>query len=185
MTNLVSSSPPARFARRGRRTDGPPSVSPSRLASPAPTCSTEPTGSELRVYVDSSALIKRSVQEAESDALEAMLDRYVADDAVIVSSSLAWIEVTRALRARLHDGSYGRDEIDDAIEGALSGVAERLITGEVVGLARRVAPPLLRTLDAVHLATALLLDADVVVAYDARLGDACEHNGLTITMPGR
>lgn len=120
--------------------------------------------SEVLVYVDGSALIKRVVEEAESDALEAALARYVADDSVLVSSSLAWIEVSRALRSRLDADSQNQDEIHDAVEAAVSGVAERLITGDVVGLARRVAPPVPRTLDAVHLATAILLDADVVVA---------------------
>lgn len=139
----------------------------------------------MRVYFDSSALIKRSVQEAESDAVEAAFGRYVAEDAVIISSSLAWVEVSRALRTRLDSGSYGEDEIHDAVEGALAGVAERLITGEVIGLARRVAPPLLRTLDAIHLATAIMLDVDEVVVYDDRLIDACRSNGLTTAMPGR
>ena len=137
----------------------------------------------MRVYFDSSALIKRSVQEAESDAVEAAFDRYVAEDAVIISSSLAWVEVSRALRTRLDSGSYGEDEIHDAVEGALAGVAERLITEEVIGLARRVAPPLLRTLDAIHVATAIVLDVDEVVAYDDRLIDACRSNGLTTAVP--
>lgn len=139
----------------------------------------------MRIYFDSSALIKRSVQEAESDAVEAAVDRYIAQDAVIISSSLAWVEVSRALRTRLDGGSYGEDEIHDAIEGALAGVAERVITGEVIGLARRVAPPPLRTLDAIHLATAIMLDVDEVVVYDDRLIDACRSNGLTTAMPGR
>jgi len=139
----------------------------------------------VRIYFDSSALIKRSVQEAESDAVEAAVDRYIAQDAVIISSSLAWVEVSRALRTRLDGGSYGEDEIHDAIEGALAGVAERVITGEVIGLARRVAPPPLRTLDAIHLATAIMLDVDEVVVYDDRLIDACRSNGLTTAMPGR
>ncbi len=139
----------------------------------------------MRVYFDSSALIKRSVQEAESDAVEAAFDRYLAEDAVIISSSLAWVEVSRALRTRLDGGSYGEDEIHDAVDGALTGVAERLITGEVIGLARRVAPPILRTLDAIHLATAIVLDVDEVVVYDDRLIDACRSNGLTTVMPGR
>lgn len=138
----------------------------------------------MRVYADSSALIKRSVAEAESDALAAALDQYVAEDSVIVSSSLAWVEVSRALRTRLDRGSSDEDDVNDAVEGALSGVAERLITSEVVGLARRVAPPALRTLDAIHLATAILLDADVVVAYGARLVDACRHHGIATRMPG-
>ncbi len=139
----------------------------------------------MRVYFDSSALIKRSVQEAESDAVEAAFDRYVSEGAVIISSSLAWVEVSRALRTRLGIGSYGEDEIHDAVEGALAGVAERLITGEVIGLARRVAPPLLRTLDAIHIATAIVLDVDEVVVYDDRLIDACRSNGLTTAVPGR
>ena len=139
----------------------------------------------MRVYFDSSALIKRSVQEPESDAVEAAFDRYVSEDAVIISSSLAWVEVSRALRTRLGIGSYGEDEIHDAVEGALAGVAERLITGEVIGLARRVAPPLLRTLDAIHIATAIVLDVDEVVVYDDRLIDACRSNGLTTAVPGR
>ena len=139
----------------------------------------------MRVYFDSSALIKRSVQEAESDAVEAAFDRYVAQDAVIISSSLAWVEVGRALRTRLESGSYREGEIHDAVEGALAGVAERLITGEVIGLARRVAPPLLRTLDAIHLATAIVLDVDEVVVYDDRLIDACRSNGLATAVPGR
>lgn len=142
------------------------------------------TGSDVRVYFDSSALIKRSVQESESDAVEMAFERYLADGAVIVSSSLAWVEVSRALASRLVGGPYVEGELRDAVEGALSGVAERLITGEVVGLARRVAPPLLRTLDAIHLATAILLDVDEVVAYDDRLLDACRHNNLTVAMPG-
>ena len=139
----------------------------------------------MRVYVDSSALIKRSVEEAESDELETALDRYLADDAVLLSSSLAWIEVSRALRTRIENGSWSDDDINEALDIALSGVAERLLTGDVVGLARRVAPPRLRTLDAIHLATAIILDVDLVVAYDARLVDACRHNGLVTSMPGR
>ena len=139
----------------------------------------------MRVYVDSSALIKRSVEEEESEDLETALDRYVADDAVLLSSSLAWIEVSRALRTRIENASWTDDDVNEAVDIALSGVAERLVTGDVVGLARRVAPPRLRTLDAIHLATAILLDVDLVVAYDTRLVDACRHSGLVIAMPGR
>jgi predicted nucleic acid-binding protein len=137
----------------------------------------------VRIYVDSSALIKRSVDEAESEALDAALDRFVVDDAVLVTSSLAWIEVSRALRAALDDGRGDEDETIEAIDVALSGVAERPITDEVVGLARRIAPPRLCTLDAIHLATAVLLDVDVMLTYDSRLVDACRHNGVTVLTP--
>ena len=137
----------------------------------------------MRVYVDSSALIKRSVEEAESKALEAALDRYVDDDAALVASSLAWVELSRALRALLEDGQRAEEEIREAIDIALSGVAERPMTDEVVGLARRIGPGRLRTLDAIHVATAILMDVDVVLTYDSRLADACRHNGLTARAP--
>lgn len=139
----------------------------------------------MRVYFDSSALIKRSVEEAESDAVEAAFGRYVAESAVIASSSLAWVEVTRALRSRQDSRSSGEEEIHSAVEGALSGVAERLITGEVISLARRIAPSQLRSLDAIHLATAILLDVDEIVVYDDRLIEACRQSGLTAASPGR
>lgn len=139
----------------------------------------------MRVYADSSALIKRSVDEAESDALGDALDEYVDADAAIVSSTLAWVEVSRALRSQLNSRTRTEDVINDAIDVALSGVAQHPITSEVVGLARRVPPHVLRTLDALHLATAILLDADLVLTYDERLASACRHNSLSVRAPGR
>ncbi|MGH3613322.1 MAG: hypothetical protein ACRDRK_12170 [Pseudonocardia sp.] len=55
---------------------------------------------------------------------------------------------------------------------------------EVVSLARRVSPDALRSLDAIHLASALLVDADLVSTYDGRLALACEENGLAVAKPG-
>jgi uncharacterized protein len=135
--------------------------------------------------MDSSALIKRVVEETESNALDAALERYISEDAVIVSSSLAIIEVSRALRSLLDSGGYEEHDVIDAIDVALSGVAERPITEDVVSLARRIAPPTLRTLDAIHLATALLLDVDLIVTYDDRLSGACRHHGLASAAPGK
>ncbi|HET8930057.1 MAG TPA: type II toxin-antitoxin system VapC family toxin [Acidimicrobiales bacterium] len=138
----------------------------------------------MRVYLDSSALIKRSVAEAESDALETAIGGHLDAEHVAASSSLAWIEVSRALRGRFDNGT-GDEAIRLAIDAAVSGVAEHLITAEVIGLAKRIGPTRLRTLDAIHLATAVLLDADLVVAYDDRLLDACRKNGLAVATPGR
>lgn len=139
----------------------------------------------MRVYADSSALIKRVIHEAESEALDTALERHIADNAAIVSSSLAWIEVSRALRSLLGEGDYDEHDIIDAIDVALSGVAERPITEDVASLARRIAPRALRTLDAIHLATAILLDVDLVVTYDDRLSEACRHHGFATAAPGR
>lgn len=135
----------------------------------------------MRLYADGSALIKRVIAEAESAALVDALDEHVRAGAFVVSSSLAWIEVARVLRVRhARRRAHGAAELD----AAMSGVAEHPITPEVVGLARRVDPDALRSLDAIHLATALLVDADLVLTYDVRLAEACELGGLPVTRPG-
>jgi predicted nucleic acid-binding protein len=135
----------------------------------------------MKVYVDSSALIKRAVAEAESETLEQVLERHVEAADALVSSTLAWIEISRALRARL-DGQ-GQDVVTEAIDDALAGVAERAITPDVVSLARRIEPNVLRSLDAIHLATAVLLDVDAVLTYDERLAMAARHNGVAVSAP--
>jgi predicted nucleic acid-binding protein len=135
----------------------------------------------VKVYVDSSALIKRAVAEAESDTLEHVLEHHVEAEDALVSSTLAWIEISRALRARL-DGE-SQDVVAEAIEDALAGIAERAITPDVVSLARRIEPNVLRSLDAIHLATAVLFDVDTVLTYDERLAMAARHNGLAVSAP--
>jgi len=135
----------------------------------------------MRVYVDSSALLKRSVAEAESEALEEALGRHVGDRDLLVSSSLALVEVSRALRNRV--GAENADVVPGAIEDALSGIAERAIGTDVVALARRIGPDVLRSLDAIHLATALLVDADIMITYDGRLAFAARHNALEVVAP--
>ncbi|TAM70431.1 MAG: PIN domain-containing protein [Microbacteriaceae bacterium] len=136
----------------------------------------------MRIYVDSSALIKRAIEEPESDALVAHLETRVEDGDTLVSSSLAWVEVTRALRTRLdHEHPSTVAELTDV---ALSGIAEFPLDARVVALARRIGPPLLRTLDALHLASATLLDADLLVVYDGRLAAAAAELGIRTVSPG-
>jgi predicted nucleic acid-binding protein len=62
-------------------------------------------------------------------------------------------------------------------------VAEHPMSPEVISLARRVNPDVLRPLDAIHLTSALLVDADLVITYDVRLGEACEENGFAVATP--
>lgn len=136
----------------------------------------------MRVYLDSSALLKRAITERESTRLEGTIEQHVAGRATLVSSTLAWIEIGRAIRSR-YQASF--PDVADQVEAALAGVAEQRIDAEVVSLGRRLNPDLLRSLDAIHLASALLVDADVLLTYDARLAAACRLNGLRCEMPGR
>jgi predicted nucleic acid-binding protein len=81
------------------------------------------------VYLDSSALLKRVVQEAESSAVRVLLrDRRAAGDE-FAASSLAWLEVWRALR-RLNAADVGA-----LVIAALSGVTEFPL--DIIGHRRR------------------------------------------------
>jgi uncharacterized protein len=135
----------------------------------------------MRVYFDSSALIKRVVAEGESDDLVDFLDAHYEQGDVLASSSLAWVEVSRVVLARVRAPA----DAGELIDGAMSGIDERQMSAEVVSVARRIEPLILRSLDALHLATAVLIDADLVVTYDERLADACRRNALAVASPGR
>lgn len=135
----------------------------------------------MRVYFDSSALIKRVVVEDESTDLVDFLDARYEQGDLLASSSLAWVEVSRVVLARVEKPADAGPLIDDA----MSGMDERPMTAEVVSVARRIEPLVLRSLDALHLATAVLIDADLVVTYDERLADACRRNSLAVAAPGR
>ncbi|GAA0577686.1 type II toxin-antitoxin system VapC family toxin [Kribbella sandramycini] len=135
----------------------------------------------MRVYVDSSALLKRVIAEQESTALLNFLDHHYQQDDLLVTSALGWVEVSRAvLRATPSTIAAG-----DLIDEAMSGIDEHSLSPDVISVARRLQPHELRSLDAIHLASAVVLDADVVVTYDERLADACRRNSLSVATPGR
>lgn len=134
----------------------------------------------MRVYVDSSALLKRAVKEAESVALVEEIDRFHRDGVLLVSTSLAWTEVARVLRS--HASSSYQDVADD-LRAVMSGIAEHPLDAEIMNLSRRVEPDALRSLDAIHLAAAIALDADLMITYDARLTEAALKNGILVSAP--
>jgi predicted nucleic acid-binding protein len=109
------------------------------------------------------------------------LDAHYEQADLLASSSLAWVEVSRVVLARAKSPAGAGQLIDDA----MSGIDERSMTADVISVARRIEPLVLRSLDAIHLATAVLIDADLVVTYDDRLADACRRNALAVAMPGR
>jgi predicted nucleic acid-binding protein len=135
------------------------------------------------IYVDSSALAKIYVPEPESDRLEAFLQG--RRDLMI--SELAITEVLSAVARRRREGTITARqslEIRDAVlADADSGSFHRLDMSPVV---HREAERLLfhmesvglRTLDALHIAAALLSLASYVVTYDARMRNAASHAGL-------
>jgi uncharacterized protein len=136
----------------------------------------------VRVYFDSSALLKRTLEERESDALEREFQHLSESGADLVSSTLTWVEVTRSLRSRL-DAESPR-LVATLVDETLAGVSESPITSQVVSIARRLGPLTLRSLDAIHLSSATLLNADIVCAYDKRLLIAASELGFRTMSPG-
>lgn len=98
------------------------------------------------------------------------------------TSTLGSIELHRAVRSRL-DGE-SPFEVVRLIEFALSGLVEYPITDQVASIAARLWPTMLRSLDAIHLATATLVNADLVCAYDQRLLLAASELGFRTISPG-
>jgi predicted nucleic acid-binding protein len=128
-------------------------------------------------YLDASALVKLATPEAETDALRAELDTYD----VRVTSRLATVEVARALRRR-GAASAG---LGDAVAEAFTGLAVVELDEAIAGRAGRIDPPTLRSLDAIHLASALAMRSELgaLVTYDARLADAARAAGLEVIAP--
>ncbi len=127
------------------------------------------------IYVDTSALIKLVILEEESAAV----DRRLAS-AEMVSSALLLVETRRGLLRRAADRLPQMDLV-------LSRVGVIDMSAAVVESASRLSDPMLRSLDAIHLATALLVrdDLDALLTYDDRLAAAAAGHGLTVEMPGR
>jgi predicted nucleic acid-binding protein len=130
------------------------------------------------IYLDSAAVVKLVHAEAESQALR----DWLGDRSSLgwVSSVLAEVESVRAL-ARHAPEAVGRlPPIFD-----LMLLVE--ISPQVRALAQRVMPPAVRTLDAIHLATALDMSNQLtsLVTYDRRLADAATAAGLTVDSPAK
>ncbi len=128
------------------------------------------------IYIDTSALVKLLFDEPESAALTDWITQKT--EIPKVSSELSTVELLRTCR-RI-DGSI----VDDA-RRLLDGVDLLPIDHVIVERAAVLAPRDLRSLDAIHLASALSLIEDLTdfVAYDVRLRAAANQVGLPVVSP--
>lgn len=128
------------------------------------------------IYLDTSALLKLLFEETESDALAGWISERVGTP--LVSSELAKVEATRAVR-RLDA------EVVPAARALLSQLDLIPLQGGLLDDAGQVGDPLLRTLDAIHLASALSIRDDLAafVSYDQRLLTVAEAAGIEPTRP--
>lgn len=127
------------------------------------------------IYLDSSALVKLLREEPESAALR----RYLSGHPQRASSALARVEVFRALNRE-----NALPALHRPAEQMLGSLALLPLDEPVLEEAASLLPRTLRTLDALHLATALSLDGlDALVTYDGRLGTASAAAGLRVASP--
>ena len=127
------------------------------------------------LYLDASAFVKLVVEETETAAVRAFLaNRGVRR----VSSALLRTESLRAVR------HLGPDALATVREGLrrvdLIGIDDRIL--DAAGL---LEPQVLRTLDAIHLATATAIgdDLEAIVTYDERMVDAAKLMGMSTATP--
>lgn len=127
----------------------------------------------IQAYFDSSAIMKLTGAEAESAAL---ID-YLQDTPVEVSTSvLAQVEVLRNLRKQ-------PVESDEAMNGFYLLAFDEEVRRQAI----IVGGETLRSLDAIHIATALAIgNRDLhFVTYDIRQAEAARRAGLKVIQPGR
>jgi predicted nucleic acid-binding protein len=125
-------------------------------------------------YVDASALAKLLIVEADSTAME----RWYVEIERAVTSRVGVVETLRAV---------ARQAIplrNDLVDRTLASVEIVEVDQSIAGRAATIGPAGLRTLDAIHLATALELGPiDAFVTYDDRLAEAARGIGLPVVRP--
>ncbi|CAB4362481.1 MAG: PIN domain-containing protein [Actinobacteria bacterium] len=131
----------------------------------------------MTTYVDSSALLKRYVDEADST----LADQLLAADPVLVTSWITLVEVRRNL-ARLIDAA-DLHTMRRQLERDLDGFALVCVDAVVCQAAAEIGEHLgVRTLDALHLASAqrLLVPGLTFVTFDLRQAQAARSLGFTV-----
>ena len=126
-------------------------------------------------YLDASALAKLILVEPESRQL---IDAIGSAGVVVATSLVGSVEVERAC---------ARQDVPRAdVQRVLDDVNLLSFDIAVAAVAARVMPPHIRALDAIHLATARALgaDLDAMYCYDRRLIDAARAIGIDVRSPG-
>ncbi len=122
--------------------------------------------------------MKLATAEAETQALRA----HLAQHRHLITSRLATVEVPRALRRR---GAESEASAAEAVQNVLELLELVELDEEVARQAATLAPPTLRSLDAIHLASALAIGEELTefITYDARLAAAARSAGLEVLAP--
>jgi predicted nucleic acid-binding protein len=124
-------------------------------------------------YIDASALAKLILDESGS----AEMRHWYVESERVVSSRVGVVETRRAVGRKDHDSAH--------LETILRSVDVLEFDAAIARSAAAVAPAGLKTLDAIHLASALALagEVDAFVTYNDRLAEAARAIGLPVVRP--
>lgn len=127
-----------------------------------------------RWYLDTSAALKLLLVEEESEHL-----------AIAVRDENASLVGTRLLETELRRAAHRSTALhQDHVTAFLSTIDVHSVTDAVCRHAGLLPGRFLRSLDAIHLASAIALDVDAIVTYDERLLAAASHVGVPALAPG-
>ena len=123
-------------------------------------------------YLDSSTIVDRALTIARGDA-ENLAGDVPADR--LISSEITLVEVSRVLTRIAPD-----QNVDNIVASALASVELVALASVTLVIAARLPVQFLKTLDSLHVASALLVSADIVITRDRQLARACAELGLAV-----
>jgi predicted nucleic acid-binding protein len=131
------------------------------------------------IYVDTSALVKLVMKEAESDALRGW--QASRTDADLVTSEISRIEISRTLQRN----GLTHDRVPYFVGRALRDLYILKMQDRILRRAAEFSIAALGTLDAIHLATAESLREQIegIVTYDRELSEAAQGLGIAAKAP--
>lgn len=133
------------------------------------------------IYADASALVKLVAEEAQTKALKAYVD-----GAALLSSEQVLAEVPRALRRiASEDPGVELRLLLERVEQLFDAMTMAPVESVLLEAAGEIPEPGLRTLDAIHVITALYLrPVDAFLTYDVRQAASARLAGLRTVAPG-
>ena len=127
----------------------------------------------MKLYVDTNILLRDLIEHPDSGPVAGESFRFQRQGHTLVSSVLTAVELDRVLLR--HGGS--RTQITATL---LHGFDLLAITPAVIDLARVIPVQFLKTLDSLHLATAVISRCDAAITMDQQFARACEEIGLAV-----
>jgi predicted nucleic acid-binding protein len=126
------------------------------------------------VYLDTSVLGRVLLDEPDTPAIRRELSRFERH----ISSRLLGVELRRLAL---------REDMSEYVDELIFGKVLIPLDEEVLVAAETIAPPAVRTLDAIHLATAVRLadagELDALMTYDKQLAVGARRHNITVLSP--